>query len=160
LSDEIEVTGNTKVDALKVWQQPRLLSIIFCDSYKVADDAKTDLMGIFDRIYVHPESRHTPQFILFVRTAETTDGALEIICYAPDGKIPTRVSYDPVPESSYTANLPANFQGITTMLPFYIYTEGVYWFNVSFNGQSLGGAALVIELRETEDKKGGTDTYI
>ncbi len=38
--------------------------------------------------------------------------------------------------------------------------EGVYWFDVSFKGQSVGGAALVIEFRETEDKAGGTDTYI
>lgn len=46
------------------------------------------------------------------------------------------------------------------MSPFHVSTEGVYWFAVLFKGQSLGGAALAIEFRETEDKEGGTDTYV
>jgi len=160
LSDEIEIAGNTKVDTPKEWQQPRLLSILFCDSCKVTDDGKTDVIGIFDRIYVHPEVRVTPPFMLFTRTAETADGIMQIVCYAPDGKIPTVVDFERVPKSEYTPNLPANYQGITTMNPFYVYSEGVYWFGVFFKGQALGGAGLVVEFRETEDKQGGTDTYI
>jgi hypothetical protein len=160
LSNEIEAAVNTKADALKEWQRPLLVSLLFCDSCSLREDSKADVIGIFDRIYVHPETRVTPLFMLFVRTAETTGEMVRVICRAPDGRIPTLVEFMAAPSSEFSPNLPANVQGIVTMNPFLVHTEGVYWFDVSFKGQSLGGAALVIEFRETEDRKGGTDTYV
>jgi hypothetical protein len=160
LSNDIESAVNTNMDISKEWQRPRLVSILFCDSYKMAEDGKADLIGVFDRIYVHPEIKNTPPFTLFVRTAETLEGLIQIICYAPDGEIPTVVNYASAPESAFTPNLPANLQGISHMNPFHISMEGIYWFDVTFRGQSLGGAGLAIAFRETEDKTGGTDTYI
>lgn len=159
LSNEIETADNIKVDTLKEWQRPRLVSILFCDSYKLSDDDKADLIGIFDRVYVHPERKQTPPFTIFVRTAETTDGRLQVLCHAPSGEIPTRIIFSGAARAEFTPNLPANYQCIVYMNPFLVDAEGVYWFDVSFKGQSLGGAALVIEFRETEDKTGGTDTY-
>lgn len=160
MSDEVETAANIQVDTVEEWQRPRLVSILFCDSYQIRDDGKADLTGIFDRIYVHPERRHTPPFWLYVRTAETTDAPIRIVCRAPDGGIPTMANLAPINKEEYTPNLPANYQGIVHMNPFYVSAGGVYWVDVRFNGKSLGGAALAIELRETEDKAGGTDTYI
>lgn len=159
MSNEIEAAVNTNVDTLKEWQRPRLVSILFCDSYKLAEDGKTSLIGIFDRIYVHPDVRQTPPFTLFVRAAETLDGLMQVICYAPTGEIPTIVNFERAHRSAFTPNLPANIQGITHMDPFHVSTDGIYWFDVTFRGQSLGGAALAIEFRETGDKTSGTDTY-
>lgn len=160
MSNEIEAAVNTKADAIKEWQRPLLVSLLFCDSCDLREDGKANVIGIFDRIYIHPDIRLTPPFMLFVRTAETTGGIIQIICRDPDGRIPTVVNFTSAPASEFSPKLPANVQGIVTMNPFFAYTEGVYWFEVLFEGQALGGAALVIEFRETEDKKGGTDTYI
>ncbi len=160
MSDELETSANAQVGTVKQWQQPRLVSLLFCDSCEVRDDDKTDVRGIFDRIYVHPEIRLTPPFTLFLRTAETIDGLMRVHCLAPNGQIPTMITFERVPKEEYTQNLPANYQSIVHMNPFYVYTEGIYWFDVLFEGNSLGGAALVIEFRETEDKSGGTDTYV
>ncbi|MBA3243210.1 MAG: hypothetical protein H0T60_18475 [Acidobacteria bacterium] len=160
MSNEIETTVNANMDSSKKWQQPRLESILFCDSYSITEDGKTNLLGIFDRIYVDPEIKQTPPFKIFTRTAETKQDSIQIIGYAPNGAISTVVAFGRIPASEFTPNLPANLHSIANMGPFHVPMEGVYWFDVSFKGQSVGGAALVIEFRETEDKAGGTDTYI
>ncbi|HKZ79363.1 MAG TPA: hypothetical protein VJ124_13900 [Pyrinomonadaceae bacterium] len=43
-------------------KRPRLLSILFCDFASFTIDKKVNLLGIFDRIYVHPEQKKTPVF--------------------------------------------------------------------------------------------------
>jgi hypothetical protein len=160
LSDEIEAAVKANMEIAKKWQQPRLESILFCDSFAVTEDDKTTLIGIFDRIYVHPEIRQTPPFKIFTRTANANQGLIQITGYAPNGEIATVVSFGRIPSSEFTPNLPANLHSIANVLPFRVPVEGVYWFDLSFKGQSISGAALVIEFRETEDKTGGTDTYI
>lgn len=160
MSNEIKAAVNTRVDISKEWQQPRLISILFCDSFEIAEDGKLNLAGIFDRIYVHPKVKQTPPFTLSIRTAETTDGTMLTICYAPNGEIPITVNSQAASKTEFTPNLPANLQSISGINPFHVSMEGVYWFDVSFRGQSLGGAALVVEFRETEDESGGTDIYI
>lgn len=160
MSDELETAANTQVDTVQEWRRPRLVSLLFCDSCNYREDGKTDVIGIFDRIYVHPDRRQTPPFTLFVRTTETAEGMMLATCRAPNGLTPTMVSFARVPKEAYTPNLPSNFQSIVHMNPFYVAIEGVYWFEVFFEGNPLGGAGLVIEFRETEDKTGGTDTYV
>ena len=160
MSNDIDTAVNTNMDISKKWQQPRLESILFCDSYTITEDGKTNLLGIFDRIYVHPEIRQTPPFKIFTRTADTTQDSIQIIGYAPNSEIATVVNFMHISRLEYTPNIPDNLHSIANMSPFHVPVEGVYWFDVSFKGQSVGGAALVIEFRETEDKAGGTDTYI
>jgi hypothetical protein len=140
--------------------KPRLLALVFCDYLSWTKDDKANLLGIFDRIYVHPDRKVTPTFALFIRSAETTEEGISIRVFAPDGGEIIALDWKGVDSSiPFTPNLPAHVQS-STQIQFVAHQEGVYWFAAFYKGEPLGGAGLVVEYRQTEDKQSGTDTYI
>ena len=159
MPEQTPLADTKPVDVQKERAKPRLASILFCDYWNQTEDGKTNLMGIFDRIYVHSKGRLTPNFVLFIRSVNTIEESLKVRVFAPDGSPAVGIDFDAFDASVFTPNLPANVQS-TLNLRFPVESEGVYWFNVFYKGESLGGAGLVIEYRQTEERKGGTDTYI
>lgn len=145
-------------DLKKERQQPRLLSILFCDFASFTLDKKVNLLGIFDRVFVHPERKKTPVFTLFVRTAETTNERLAVTLFQPDGKAGLAFQFGGE-HNVFTPNLPAQVQ-LLIGVQFVAEVEGPYWFDVAYKGKSLGGAGLVVEYREVEGQDRGTDTYV
>lgn len=147
----------TNVDVSKERPKPRLLALLFCDFSNLTKDDKPNLLGVFDRIFVDPEKKTTPPFAIFVRVAEVVD-AFNITLFDPDNQ--PAFSVLSVPQAQvYTEGLPRQTQ---TALAVQFKTEkaGPFWCDVSYKGESLGGAGLVIEYRKSEDKNSGTDTYV
>ena len=146
------------IDVAAERKKPRLLSLLFCDFANSTHDKKVNLLGVFDRIFVHPETKQTPVFTLYVRTAETVGERLTVTLFNPAGKPGLGFQFGGE-EQTYTPNLPAQIQ-LVIGLQFKAETEGPYWFDISYKGVSLGGAGLVVEHRAVEAHHGGTDTYI
>jgi hypothetical protein len=160
LSQQIPVASTKPIDVAEERRKPRLLALLFCDYLNWTREDKTNLIGIFDRIYVHPERRATPTFVLFTRSAETTEEGLSVRVFAPDGSPAIALDFAGAgAEVTFTPNLPAHINS-TLKIQFQASQEGVYWFHVFYKSEPLGGAGLVVEYRETEERKGGTDTYI
>jgi uncharacterized protein DUF6941 len=159
LSDEVKEVPKADIDVDKTWRKPVLQSILFCDHANQTDDGKTNLVGIFDRIFVHPEKKVTTAFFLFVRTSQTHKGPIKVRCVTPDSEILFTISYDATESNvQFSEAMPAFVQYLG-QLRFVAKAEGIYWLDVSFNDELLGGVPLMIEYRKTEAKESGTDTY-
>ncbi|HEV2880577.1 MAG TPA: hypothetical protein VGX24_04660 [Pyrinomonadaceae bacterium] len=159
MPEQLPIAGTKPIDIEKERATPRLVSLLFCDFWNQAEDGKINLIGIFDRIYVHSKGRLTPYFVLFIRSVDTIEESLKVRVFAPDDSPVVGIDFDDFDASVFTPNLPANVQSILK-IRFPVESQGVYWFNVFYKGESLGGAGLVVEYRETEGRKGGTDTYV
>jgi hypothetical protein len=156
MPEEVFAQPNVNVDLSTERKKPRLLSLLFCDFASITKDDKVNLLGIFDRIYIDPEQKTTPNFVIFIRVGELAEGFATTV-FGPDD-LPVLQLFS-VPQEPFTPNLPRQVQTLIT-LRLKVEKEGVYWFDISYRGASLGGAGLVIEYRKTEDKQSGTDTYI
>lgn len=154
---EQQLATGINIDVSQEKKKPRLLCLLFCDYTNLTKDDKPNLIGVFDRIFVDPEKRKTPQFVVFVRVAEVMN-AFDITGFGPDEQPALQIKSVPRPQA-YTDGLPRQVQ-TAIVLQFEVKDEGVFWFDISYEGVSLGGAGLTIQFRETEDKQGGTDTYI
>ena len=156
MPEEVFAQPNVSVDPATERQKPRLLSLLFCDFASITKHDKVNLLGIFDRIYIDPEQKTTPNFVVFIRVGELVEGFATTV-FGPDD-LPVLQLFS-VPQKPFTPNLPRQVQTLIT-LRLTVEKEGVYWFDISHGGTSLGGAGLVVEFRKTEDKQSGTDTYI
>ena len=151
---EIPVT----IDIARERQKPRLIALLFCDFFNLTNDKKGNLLGVFDRVYVPRTNSVTPRFTLFLRTAETHQGAVRTTIIAPNNKAVNQFVSIPDDADTIIEGIPVNLQSMIS-IQFQAEVEGVYWFDVSYEGESLGGAGLVVEFRDAEVQKRGTDTY-
>ena len=143
--------------------RPRLLSILFCDFASRTDDKKVNLLGIFDRIYVHPDLRKSPPFVVYARTAETFEDQLWLRVFDPDDEPAIEIRFDPPKEVIVDESLPANApKQIQIVIPVQLVFRktGTYWFDLSYRNFSLGGAGLVVDFRKTGEEQNATDTFI
>lgn len=158
MSDETEVEPKINIDIVQERKKARLISLLFCDFASFTKDDKVNLLGIFDRVFVHPERKQTPRFALFLRTAEATQEPIQVTVFDPHDNVILAFNFGGE-EQKFALDLPAHVQ-LLVDIQFMASMEGVYWFDVSYEGESLGGAGLVVQFRATENKEGGTDTYI
>ena len=152
------------VDLSQERSKPRLLALLFCDHINQTVDGKANLIGVFDRIFVHPEKKRTPRFALFVRFAETLNGPVVLTVFGPKGEPvfgfqfdANAAQFEALPERR--AEYPRQVQALLGM-QFEAGTEGVYWFDISYMSQSLGGAGLPVEFIKEGEKASGTDTFV
>lgn len=140
------------IDVAQERGKPRLLAILFCEYAGIAQDTKHFFVGSFERFTFGPiEAKITTSFFLFVRTSETRDGRLQIAVIDPKGKVIMAMAFLVQPEG-FTDDTPATVQFLDR-IQFAVPIEGVYWFDVSYKGESLGGAPLVIEFLKQEESK-------
>ena len=163
-SEKTNVEPSTYVSSLDVEsekQRPRLLAITFCDLANLTKEDKVNLIGVFDRIYLPPEQKKTPSFTLYIRTAETDEDELFVHCFNPEKKLQFAFKFGGpqlVNANERKEGRPKQLQ-LTLNIAFDVDLDGVYWFDVSYKGKSIGGAGLVCEHREGAES-GGTDAFI
>jgi hypothetical protein len=141
-----------------VRKAPRLLALLFCDYVNSTNDGKVNLLGAFDRIMVHPEKRLSPPFIVFARAAEAIKSPLWLTILDPDNQPQAEVRFDP-------PQMPADRDpGLPNQIQFMLQMgmkfakNGTYWFDVSYEGESLGGAGLVVGQTGAKEDA-ATDTF-
>ena len=107
-------------------------------------------MGSFERFTFSPiEARVTPPFQVFIRTSQTREGRFQTTVLDPNGKIVLGLAFS-VNKTSFSEDMPATVDFLDRIqIPVPI--EGTYWFDVSFNGESLGGAPLVVVFEKHEE---------
>jgi hypothetical protein len=145
--------------------KPRLLAVLFADYLNHTKEDKVNLMGVYDRIYVNRELKKTPPINLFVRLSEALETPISVTVFSPANKPMSSVQFAASRRQfEESGNRPPEYpkQWQTAMtLQFPVETEGVYWFDISYKGQTLGGVGLPIEfLPEGIKEDGGTDTFV
>jgi uncharacterized protein DUF6941 len=139
----------------------RLLSLLFCDYSSMTDDRKMNLLGIFDRIFVHPEHRQSGRFVLYGRTAETFEDSLWVRVFDPDNEPSVEIKIDPTEvvgsfREDWPEGAPKQFQfAIPIQVKFQ--KSGTYWFDIAYRDYSLGGTGLVVEFRKLGEDQNATD---
>jgi hypothetical protein len=139
----------------------RLLSLLFCDYSSMTDDRKMNLLGIFDRIYVHPEHQQSGRFVLYGRTAETFEDSLWVRVFDPDNEPSVEIKIDPAEAAEqfredWPKHAPKQFQfAIPIQMKFS--KSGTYWFDIAYRDFSLGGTGLVVEYRRLGEDQNATD---
>lgn len=135
--------------ASEALKKPRLEAILFCDYANRTQEGKLMLVGCFERIiFSQEEQKVSMPFFLFFRTAETTDGFLQVSIIAPNEKIVLAFQFD-TSKLKFAPDAPANVDFLQ-QIQFPAPHEGFYWFDVAYKGESLGGAPLAIEFRTEE----------
>lgn len=147
------------LDFSAVRKKPRLLALLFCDYINTTGDDKVNLLGAFDRITVHPEKRLSPRFVVFARVAEAHESPLWLTVLDPDNEPKAEIRFDPPKmPSDRDPDLPNQVQ-FMLHIGMKFDKDGTYWFDVSYEGESLGGAGLVIGHTEGGGKDATTDTF-
>ncbi len=152
------------VDVAGELAKPRLLALLFCDYMNQATDGKTNIIGVFDRIFVPLDKKGTPRFGVFIRFAEALAGPVTLTVFGPKKEPILGLQFDANPAQfeaipERRSEYPKQIQALLGM-QFEVETEGVYWFDVSYLSQSLGGAGLPIEFIKEGEKVGATDTFV
>jgi hypothetical protein len=130
-------------------KKQRLIALSFCDFISQDSIGKVNLMGCFDSIYRDKETKQTGIFYLYVRTAETRKGKVDVTFLDPKNVPIAQVTYE-VNTESIPLGKPAHAQ-IFTRSGFVADELGVYWVDVAYNGESLGGRDLTVSEREAKE---------
>ena len=139
-------------------KRPRLLAILFCDFVNTTSDNKPNLVGIFDSFAVDRESKATPHFWVYIRVAEITDKFVTTVLNGDNQ--PVMSFWSVVQTDTFTHDLPRQTQTMVRLQISNIEKEGVFWFDVSHEGNSLGGAGLPIKYQPEGSRGSGTRTYV
>ena len=142
-SEAIELTVNINVAEER--NKPRLLSILFCDYVNQTVEGKVNLLGTFDRIFAD-KGASTPKFIIFLRMAETLDGELRLTIISPKEKAVAALVFGGDAERRN----PYQQMQLIAPMQFQVAEHGLYWFDLSYKDQTLGGVGLSIEPRPPE----------
>lgn len=139
-----------KIDAAAERKTPRLVAILFCMYFSTDTESRPNLLGCFDRIFADPATKQTGQFILVVRTYETREKGVVISVLNPENKIVAAVIFDEPMQLPIDRPMHMQYSG---PINFAADTAGPYWFDVSYQGKSIGGESLIVEFRKPEDGK-------
>ena len=142
---------STEIDRTIDMARPRLVALIFCDWANVTTDQKFNLIGTFDRITVSASDKRPPLFALYIRLANTLEDDVHLQVYNPDGTSALEGRFKPQDISSSVHN--PIFLQIAARLQFEAEQDGLYWFEVLYQGQSLGGTALTVQIASSEEQE-------
>lgn len=146
-----EFSLNVNVDVANEIDKPRVIALVFCDFFNQTKEVKLNLLGIFDRIYVEPTIKKSPRFGVFVRTAHTFVDAVEVVIYSPNKQAVAGFAFRVKEDAAIKDQFQMQFIGFIEIdTP----EEGLYWFNVAYQGKTIGGAGLKVEFREVTDGEG------
>jgi hypothetical protein len=140
------------VDVATALATPRLEVAAFADYASMSKQDKISIAGIFDRILIDKDTKQSNGFFIFVRTAETVRGNIQITLMAPDHTPVAAVIYD-ASAKKFSPGQPRIVQFLDR-IAFKATVEGVYWLDVSYKEQSLGGTGLIVEFKTTEKQDG------
>lgn len=146
-----KVTPN--IDANAERKRPRLVAILFCMFFSADAQGRFNHLGCFDRIFVDPTTRETGQFTLVVRTAETREKGVVITFLDPSNNVLAAVVFDEPVSAPTDKTMHLQYSG---SIGFTATTEGSYWIDVSYKGESIGGESLNIAFGKPPDVEGKT----
>jgi hypothetical protein len=149
LSEQQPYVPKVSVVASEEVKKPRLGAILFCE-YAARTEKDTYLLaGCFERfVFKKDEPKFTSNFFLYVRASQTREGDFQVAIIDPSDRILLAYTYD-LDSAGLIPDVPASIHFLQR-LKFPVAVEGVYWVDVSFNGESLGGAPLLVEFQKEE----------
>lgn len=140
---KVNVIGSEEV------KKPRLGAILFCEYAALTEKGTYLFAGCFERfIFKKDEPRVTSQFYIYVRASQTREGDFQVAIIDPNDTTILAFSYD-LDSTGLIPNLPASIHFVQR-IKFPVAVEGAYWVDVSFKGESLGGAPLLVEFEKEE----------
>lgn len=147
------VDFTSTADVVEDRKRPQLVNISLCDLISLEQSGKVNLMGCFDRIFRDKKTKTTGNFYLYVRTAETRTGHINITFLTQKNVPILQVGYDiEIRDTEPPLDKPLHTQ-FHSRMSFIAKEKGVYWVDVTYNGQSLGGRVLTISDFGDEDGK-------
>lgn len=141
------------IDVAQVREKPRLVSLLFYDFANRTGNGKFNILGVFDHIIVDAEKKRTRSFGMFVKTAQAHEGVIRILILDPDGQLIAGLDFG-VAEKEYPKDEKYHVAQASGVIEFDTPVEGLYWFDVSYNGKSLGGTGLQVDFKPSENKDG------
>lgn len=138
------------IDVEQERKRPRLEVLLFCHYAALDKQGKGTFAGTFDRLFVDPAVKQSGTFYLVVRTGETRTGKITVSIISPKDELLGNLFYEP--QVDRPPDEPSHIQFIEGM-GFQADEEGIYWFDVSFNGESLGGTSLTVKFRSPREHK-------
>jgi hypothetical protein len=143
------------IDVEQGREKPHLISLLFYDYSNRTETGKFNILGIFDRLSVDIEKKRTHSFGMFVKVAQLTEGIIRVVIFDPNGQMIAVLDFE-LPDE-YPKEEKYQVAQAAGTLEFDTAVEGLYWFDVFHNHQSLGGAGLQIAFKSSE-KKDGSNT--
>ncbi len=147
-----DIAASFDIEATKA--VARLSALLFFDYANQTGDGKVNLLGVFDRIFVDTDEKKTLPFGVFVRTHETLDSPVKVSVISPENKAVGNFQYE-LARKDVVLPEGQKFVMMQVMLQVHFDAplEGSYWVDVSFQGQSLGGAPLTVAYRDLKKLK-------
>ena len=149
---DVTEAPSANVDILQERQKARLEAVLFCEHASLTADGKANLHGTFDQIAISvDETVENPgiALFLFVKVAQIF-GRLDMRVFDPKGNI-VLGGFADIARGEYLDDQVPRGQVLSPM-SFPTPLAGIYWFDVSHNGQSLGGSGLTIRFTAPEEK--------
>lgn len=142
------------IDVEQERKKPRLEALLFCHYAAIDERGKATIAGCFDRLKVNPETKNSGSFYIAIRTGETRKGRINVSIISPANDLLGNLFYDA--DIDRPLDVPSHIQFMDA-ISFQAEREGVYWVDVSFNGESLGGTSLTVEYRSPGEQKADTE---
>lgn len=147
MSEDTLAIPEVNIDVAVEREKPRLVSLLFFDYANRTGNNKLNLIGAFDRIYINPEIKRTPPIGVFVRTGRTYDGEVILTVFNPKGEMVAALAF----KSDIAVEMRSFQLDGLFRIEFETSVGGVYWFDVSYRGKSIGGAGLLVELKRVKE---------
>ena len=123
---------------------PRLNALLFAEWASETQSGKHAICGIFDKVQIMRGGSLPLTFYLYLRTVQTHRDIVEVRLTSPSGIEVASLSIEAIePPNVLSDDSPVIVQG-TSLLTMIFDQIGVYWFDVSYRGESLGKAPLVV----------------
>lgn len=148
MPDQETVEPQINVDVAQERDRPRVVAILFHDFHNLTQEGKHNFLGVFDQIIVPADKKRTTPLGFFLRLANTFDSIVEVAIFNPSNKQVGGFSFSAGEKEKDGKKLTQMQLG--GAVEFDTPEEGDYWVNVSYQGQSIGGHRLRVELKESE----------
>lgn len=148
-SDRNTFIPKVTIDVAAERKRPRLESILFAEHASITEGGLYNLSGCFTRLlFDKNEKRITNKFYLYVQAGEAGSGEVQVAVFNPEDRLHWAMSVD-VETAEYVPKYPVQLH-LLQYIQFPVPIEGNYWFDVSYNGMSLGGTVLIVEFNSEE----------
>lgn len=153
MSEDAVTVPDIKIDIAAESKKLRIVALLFCDYGIVAKDDKMSVVGVINQVNVNPDRQETGRFFVFVRLAGEVTDSIELLIFEPSGKAIARgvLRLDQLKQKTDKTLRSVQFLETLSLNPV---VEGTYWFAIYHNGESIGGAELIIKYQDKEVKNG------
>lgn len=149
MSEEQSFVPTVNVIGSEEVKKPRLGAILFCEYATLTEKNTYVFAGCFERfVFSKDEPKVTSNFFLYVRASQTRGGDFQVAIIDPNDKTIMAFNYN-LDSAGLIPNLPASVHFLQR-IKFPVAVEGTYWVDVSFKGESLGGAPLLVDFQKEE----------